>query len=243
MRTRPLSGISLGRTQSYADMRSLATMTRSPASFRYRSRTLPVWRWVRPGTCTGSGFSTNPDTVPPRRLIQERVRFSRTSGRPRPPGPVTPRSVPLADPVEEVRGGALDPGVDMARTVERRRPGEGAGGEDPGTGGRLVERGLLVADRSVAVPVGRVGQQDAALVLGERGAREVAVGLARDQAGELVAVMRRRWPPRASARRSVRSAGAVRAPGPRTGCRGAAARAGRPRARGRGGPGRAACGR
>ena len=48
-----------------AEVRSLATMTSSPASFRYRSRTLPVCRWIRPGTCTGWGFSTNPLKICP----------------------------------------------------------------------------------------------------------------------------------------------------------------------------------
>ncbi len=46
-----------------------------------------------------------------------------------------------------------------------------------------------MAGGALAVLVGGVGEQDAALVLGQRGAREVAVGLARDHAGEFVALV------------------------------------------------------
>src|SRR5689334_7953577 len=119
-------------------MRSLATITRSPASFWYSSRTFPVCRCTRPGTWIGSGFSTNPDTVPPRGSVQwprfSRMRWS-TAAR---------GSVAFADAVQEVRRGALDAGVHMAGAVQGRGPGEGAGGEDPGAGGRAVEGGLLV---------------------------------------------------------------------------------------------------
>src|SRR5215204_4554801 len=44
VRTRPLSGISVGMITSYAEMRSEATIRRSPST-SYISRTLPVeWR-------------------------------------------------------------------------------------------------------------------------------------------------------------------------------------------------------
>ena len=167
-------------------MRSLATITRSPASFWYRSRTLPVWRCARPGTCIGSGFSTNPDTVPPRSSGQV-LRFSRTrravltrgeSGRPWCGAALSPacRSGPGGWPSPAGRGcrhGRGGPAPGTRRRCRRRRRARRRGrgrARSPGGAG------------PVAVPVRGVGEQDAALVLGERGAREVAVGLARDQA-------------------------------------------------------------
>src|SRR5436189_201414 len=147
-------------------MRSLATITRSPASFWYSSRTFPVCRCTRPGTSIGSGFSTNPDTVPPRGSVQV-PRFSRM----RVVGVRSGWSVAFADAVEQVRRGALDAGVHMAGPVQGRGPGEGAGGEHPGAGGGAVEGRLLVAQDAVVVGVGGVGEQDALVVLGQRGAR------------------------------------------------------------------------
>src|SRR5690606_37304679 len=197
-------------------MRSLATITRSPASLRYSSRTLPVCRCTRPGTWVGSGFSTNPDTVPPRGSVlwldspvcgdgfRPRAgggEAGPSAGRADPSssgaladpveevgggplgagvdvagaaqgrrpgggggeglgpragggeaGPSAGRadpssSVALADPVEEVGGGPLDAGVDVAGAVQGRRPGGGAGGEHPGTRRRPVQRGVLVPPR------------------------------------------------------------------------------------------------
>lgn len=101
-------------------------------------------------------------------------------------------SVALADAVEEVGGGPLDARVHMAGAVQRRGPGEGARGEDDRSGRGPVHGCLLVALDALAVQVRGVGEQDAALVLGECGAREVAVGLAGDQAVELVALARAR---------------------------------------------------
>ena len=47
VRIAPLSGMVVSRTKSNAEIRSLATMSRSPDARRYRSRTLPEWRWRR----------------------------------------------------------------------------------------------------------------------------------------------------------------------------------------------------
>ena len=44
----PLFGIVVGKTQSKAEMRSDATKRISPASFLYKSRTLPVRRCCQP---------------------------------------------------------------------------------------------------------------------------------------------------------------------------------------------------
>src|SRR5438093_2695755 len=44
--TRPLSGISVGRTTSKVEMRSLATSSRRSSSSAYSSRTLPLPRCV-----------------------------------------------------------------------------------------------------------------------------------------------------------------------------------------------------
>src|SRR4249919_4133126 len=46
VRTRPLSGISVGRTTSNVEMRSLATSSRRPASSSNSSRTLPLPTWT-----------------------------------------------------------------------------------------------------------------------------------------------------------------------------------------------------
>lgn len=47
-----------------------------------------------------------------------------------------------------------------------------------------------MTDGALAVPVRGVGEEDAAVVLRQRGAREVAVGLARDHALQFVALVR-----------------------------------------------------
>src|SRR3989440_4769718 len=94
--------------------------------------------------------------------------------------PVRYRSVAFADAVQEVGGGPLDARVDMAGPVERGRPGEGAGGEDVRTAGCAVQGHLLVAARPRGVLVRRVSEQDPAGVLGQRGAREVTIGLTGD---------------------------------------------------------------
>src|SRR3954454_24346126 len=52
VRTLPLSGISVGRTTSNVEMRSLATSKRRSASSTYNSRTLPLPTWT-----TASGMS------------------------------------------------------------------------------------------------------------------------------------------------------------------------------------------
>jgi hypothetical protein len=48
--TRPLSGIGVGSTWSYAEMRSLATTSSNPPGAAYMSLTLPAARWSRPVT-------------------------------------------------------------------------------------------------------------------------------------------------------------------------------------------------
>src|SRR3954453_12569926 len=54
VRTRPLSGIAVGRTTSKALMRSLATSNRRSSSIANRSRTLP--ERTNPGTSSASGM-------------------------------------------------------------------------------------------------------------------------------------------------------------------------------------------
>src|ERR1051326_8167202 len=49
VRTRPLSGISVGRTTSKVEMRSLATSSRRSSSSAYSSRTFPLATWVASG--------------------------------------------------------------------------------------------------------------------------------------------------------------------------------------------------
>ena len=78
-------------------------------------------------------------------------------------------SVAFADAVQEVGGGSLDPGVDVARTVQGRGPGERSGCEDQGAGRGTVERRLLVAEGARAVAVRGVREEYPALVLGESG--------------------------------------------------------------------------
>src|SRR3954468_58313 len=46
VRTRPLSGISVGRTTSKVEIRSLATSSRRSSSSAYSSRTLPLPTWA-----------------------------------------------------------------------------------------------------------------------------------------------------------------------------------------------------
>src|SRR4051794_10955773 len=56
--TRPLSGIGVGSTWSYAEMRSLATTSSSPSGPAYMSRTLPAARCsgaVTPAVCHAAG--------------------------------------------------------------------------------------------------------------------------------------------------------------------------------------------
>src|SRR3954454_7172708 len=54
VRTRPLSGIGVGRTTSKALMRSLATSNRRSSSIANRSRTFP--ERTKPGTSSASGM-------------------------------------------------------------------------------------------------------------------------------------------------------------------------------------------
>src|SRR6188508_3880505 len=49
VRTRPLSGISVGRTTSKVEIRSLATSSRRSSSSAYSSRTLPLPTWTASG--------------------------------------------------------------------------------------------------------------------------------------------------------------------------------------------------
>src|SRR2546429_4516761 len=49
VRTRPLSGISVGRRTSKVEMRSLATSSRRSSSSAYSSRTLPLPMWAVSG--------------------------------------------------------------------------------------------------------------------------------------------------------------------------------------------------
>jgi hypothetical protein len=48
VRMRPLSGIGVGSTQSYAEIRSLATNSIRPSGVSNRSRTLPEYTWRYP---------------------------------------------------------------------------------------------------------------------------------------------------------------------------------------------------
>ena len=115
VRIRPLSGMSLGSTQSKAEVRSLATMTSRPACIPVEVTDLAGVQVDQAGHLDrlGLGDKSAQGCFSPQEwgsLLGQGESFMHPCAE--------PGSPVLADPVEQIGGGLLDPFVGVARPVQ-----------------------------------------------------------------------------------------------------------------------------